>query len=284
MRLKFSYETEIRFSGPVEEHHYALMCLPRETASQQVLSWTLSVEPESRRITGPDPGKSGETETDFFGNSRIRGCLKEPHSFFRVKLQGAVRTGLALYDEYQTEDLVIYTVPSRYTAAGPRLRALCRDVQQALRQTCCAGAEEEIPPYDAALHVMHLVYSRMTYRPGVTAVRTTAEEALAGGMGVCQDYAHIMIALLRLLGIPARYAAGMMEGEGESHGWAEVNCRGYWYGFDPANNLLVNDRYIKISHGRDAGDCRISRGVFRNPTVQEQSVRVFVSPQNLQEQ
>ena len=124
----------------------------------------------------------------------------------------------------------------------------------------------------------------MTYRPGATTVRTTAEEALSEGMGVCQDYAHIMIALLRLLGIPARYAAGMMEGEGESHGWAEVNCRGYWYGFDPANNLLVNDRYIKISHGRDAGDCRICRGVFRNPTVQEQSVRVFVSPQNLQEQ
>jgi transglutaminase-like putative cysteine protease len=89
----------------------------------------------------------------------------------------------------------------------------------------------------------------------------------------------VYIAILRMAGIPARYTVGMMQGEGESHAWAEANCNGYWYGIDPTNALLINESYIKISHGRDYGDCMISRGIFSNPrAVQTMKVGVSVCP------
>ena len=99
------------------------------------------------------------------------------------------------------------------------------------------------------------------------------------GAGVCQDYSHVLLSLLRMAGMPARYVVGLMQGEGESHAWVEANCRGYWYGIDPTNHLLINESYIKLAHGRDYGDCMISRGISRNPrAIQTMDVSVSVNP------
>lgn len=92
---------------------------------------------------------------------------------------------------------------------------------------------------------MRAVYTHFKYVTGSTQIHATAEEALKLGEGVCQDYAHIMLSLLRIEGIPCRYVVGIMQGEGASHAWTEVLCNGYWYGFDPTNNKLVDDEYIK---------------------------------------
>lgn len=126
------------------------------------------------------------------------------------------------------------------------------------------------------LSYIHMIQGRMSYQPGITNVHTNAEEAFVLGQGVCQDYAHIYLSLLRLDGIAARYVVGMMMGEGASHAWVEVNCKGYWYGFDPTNDLLVNEGYIKISHGRDYADCIVNRGIFRGKAQQEQKIAVSV--------
>lgn len=82
------------------------------------------------------------------------------------------------------------------------------------------------------------------------------------GCGVCQDYAHILTALCRAAGIAARYAAGMMTGEGASHAWTEVWDGQFWHGLDPTHNCLVDERYIKLSHGRDFMDAAVDRGCF----------------------
>ena len=101
-------------------------------------------------------------------------------------------------------------------------------------------------------------------------------QALEGGGGVCQDYAHIFLALCRLMGIPARYVAGMMVGEGATHAWTEVWILGAWIGFDPTNNRLAGDHYIKLSHGRDFGDCTIDKGCFKGFAAQKQNIYVKV--------
>ena len=100
------------------------------------------------------------------------------------------------------------------------------------------------------------------------------------GKGVCQDYAHILIALCHMDGIGARYVVGFMIGEGATHAWVEIMCGGYWYGLDPTNNLMVDETYIKLSHGRDYNDCTVVRGSFYRQASQHQEV--YVSVEELQ--
>ncbi|MGN0398228.1 MAG: transglutaminase family protein [Candidatus Fimimorpha sp.] len=100
-----------------------------------------------------------------------------------------------------------------------------------------------------SMRIMEKVYQTLSYVKGATTVETSAEQALQLGQGVCQDYAHIMISLCRMAGIPSRYVVGMLIGEGLSHAWVEIESNGYWYGLDLTNFLVVNDQHIKISMG-----------------------------------
>lgn len=88
--------------------------------------------------------------------------------------------------------------------------------------------------------LMEAVYRHMSYVPGATDIHTTAAQALRGGKGVCQDYTHILLSMCRMAGIPARYAAGAMIGEGATHAWAEVWLEGMWLGSGP--HQLLYDR------------------------------------------
>ena len=125
--------------------------------------------------------------------------------------------------------------------------------------------------------VMHAVHEVLSYTPGSTSAKTTAAEAFDQGCGVCQDYSHIMLAALRSHGIIARYVAGMMLGEGASHAWVEVLHDGIWTGYDPTNDLIVSDGHIKLSHGRDAWDCAINRGIFLGSANQTTEISVIVA-------
>ena len=104
------------------------------------------------------------------------------------------------------------------------------------------------------------------------------DRALGGGVGVCQDYAHILISMCRLSGIPARYVAGMMVGEGASHAWTEVWLDGGWTGVDPTHNRPVDETYIKLAHGRDFGDGAIDKGCFIGSATQRQQMCIRDRP------
>ena len=93
---------------------------------------------------------------------------------------------------------------------------------------------------------------------------------------MCQDYAHAMLALCRMAGIPCRYVVGMLMGEGQSHAWVEIAQEGFWYGLDPTNDIPVDSQHIKLSHGRDYGDCLINQGLFTGSAAQRQRVSVSV--------
>ena len=121
-----------------------------------------------------------------------------------------------------------------------------------------------------------------TYTPGSTTIKTTAEEALAQGKGVCQDYAHVMLAVCRNLGLASRYIAGMLGGEGATHAWVEIYHEGRWVGLDPTHNRLIDDNYITIAHGRDYRDCMLDIGIFSGANVtQTQWVNVSVHEQGI---
>lgn len=107
-------------------------------------------------------------------------------------------------------------------------------------------------------------------------LHTTAADAFASRMGVCQDYAHLMVALCRAAGFHARYVCGLMMGEGQTHAWVEVYDGLCWYAFDPTNDTAVATGFIKIAHGRDALDCSVSRGVYTGISNQTTNVSVTV--------
>ena len=132
------------------------------------------------------------------------------------------------------------------------------------------------PTRQFATALMHRLHADFRYAPGTTNVRTTAEQAFQQGCGVCQDYAHIFIALMHLAKIPARYVTGLVTGEGASHAWVEILDGDKWYGLDPTNDMLVTDNHIKIGVGRDAGDCMINRGIMHGNTRQSQEIKVTV--------
>ena len=164
----------------------------------------------------------------------------------------------------------MYRYPSQYTQFEPEIA----EIAEKIKTECRKGALETT--MEKAVCVMDYLYTHFEYVPGVTDVETTAAGALRLGRGVCQDYAHIMTAVMRYMGIPARYVNGLMIGEGATHAWVEIYTDGGWYGLDPTNDLHIDDYYIKLAHGRDYGDCVVDRGIFLGNAAQEHKIYVNV--------
>lgn len=128
------------------------------------------------------------------------------------------------------------------------------------------------------------IYKYFKYIKGITNIETTVDEILAHKAGVCQDFAHLMLQVLRTVHIPARYVSGYicpnkngMRGEGATHAWVEAWIPGYgWAGIDPTNNVWVTNNHIKLAVGRHFNDCSPIKGAFKGPARQRLSVYVSV--------
>ena len=254
-QLHCSFSTELLFSAPVTNHTFSLMLTPMESPRQHVLSCHVDVNPTCHLAQG----------RDGFGNTVHLGYSNPPHDRLFYGMEAVVETNCSVPDCRSPHPL--YKFPTALTAAGNSLHAFW------VRWRLDGATQEE-----QAIHLMHALYDAFQYRPGTTGIRTTAEQALTQGCGVCQDYAHILLALLRFAHIPCVYVTGLMLGEGQSHAWVEVFCDGRWLSLDPTHDRIVGEDYVKLSQGRDFDDCSIDRGVFRgNGTVtQSQTIRAKV--------
>lgn len=204
---------------------------------------------------------------DPFGNPAASCVLKEPHDQLTITVKGEVETHPAPLPSLDRMRSSIYGVQSTFTRPGRELLAAARSLSR------------KDNDFQMAETLMRWVWQHMTYTPGATDIHTSAEEAFHLGKGVCQDYSHIMIALLRYFHIPARYIVGLIPGEGVTHAWVEALCGGSWYGFDPTNNHTVTGEYIKFSHGRDYNDTVVVSGFFTGSACQGQSISAAVDEQ-----
>jgi transglutaminase-like putative cysteine protease len=155
--------------------------------------------------------------------------------------------------------------------------------------------ENAVTPATASflISLTNLLHSEFAYVPGSTTVDTPVQEVIERRMGVCQDFAHLMLSICRRQQIPSRYVSGYLyTGTGKdslvsgdaSHAWVECLLPGgHWLGFDPTNNLVVNDKYIKVQHGRDYGDVPPLRGVYRGEASQQLDVHVRVTAEEAPE-
>ena len=254
-RVNFYYSTKLTFDDYVHDHSFALRIIPPQTDTQNILSCDLNIMPYV----------SLKQTADAFGNNVTAGYLKGDHRFLDFEIKGTAEVDST---KHRTDFIPCYLYQSQYTQPGETLNAFYSEIKQK-----CTGTVQ-----NRAEYICGMLSDKLSYEQGFTDTSTTAEKAFSLGKGVCQDFSHILISLLRTDGIAARYIAGLAFCDGETHSWVEYWTGDHWEGIDPANNCPVNDDYIVLSQGRDFRDCAIDRGVmFGRHTRQLQLVRSVLS-------
>jgi len=245
--VSFQYQTELVFSSPASEHRFMLKILPPNDSRQKIknLSWHINPHPTVWRAS------------DGFGNEALSGFINAPHNHFRFGIRGTAEITDAPYiTGNEPERALLYPTGLTQmsdTGAHSALTDFYNDTNKSA-------------PDDTLKRVQffaHAVHTHLRYERGITANTTTAQEAFDLGAGVCQDYAHILLALLRKNGIPCRYIAGLASDYGETHAWVEAWIGDRYYGIDPTRDKLIDEGYIALSRGRDFEDCSVERGIFK---------------------
>ena len=251
----YNYQTIIHFTAPVTRHFFLLRCMPCVNACQQISSRDLFLYPKENVIFGADSWR----------NPIQYGNVMKPHDSFVFVSSGKARMEpyrIPLEKDYLRQ---LFCVESQQTMLTDGMKQFLEEKREGL-----SGLQ-------LAQKLAQDLYEYMTYSPGTTGMTTTAAEAFAQRRGVCQDYSHILIALCRQAGVPARYANGFITGLGTTHAWVEVCDGTEWIGIDPTNNIVEMEfGYIKITHGRDASDCPVNRGMFTGLAQQQTEVRIIV--------
>ena len=242
------------YPGPVADLAHRLMVVPPgRHGDQRRVDWSVAVDGAAVRQS---------RHRDRFGNlvvgvraARVAGYLAFDVAA-RVERVSGGPVPLAHPRRHR------WLAASRLTAPDRRLEAVARGLAAE-----AAGGH----PLGLALRIGGWVHQALEYRHDVTGVHTSAAEALALGAGVCQDYAHLMLALCHLCGIPARYVSGHLLGEGGSHAWVEVLVEGdrrdgaVAVAFDPTHDRVAGLSYLTVAVGRDYADVAPTSGTFRAP-------------------
>lgn len=257
--LNYEYKMKISYSESVGKCYFTIKSIPADDFRQMSISYNIGLSP----MTGYSESR------DSFGNIQIIGSEIEPHSVFDFTIKGLVETReQSVADVVNLSKIGMYKYPHGKCIPGDALIKYAKEMQGEINE-CLSDLEK-------CHKIMEKIHNVMTYEPGSTEIETTAEEAFLSRRGVCQDFSHIYICLLRLFGIPARYVCGLIVGEGKSHAWVEAACDGKFVALDPTHNKEINDEYIKLGVGRDAADCAINRGVMWGGGLQTQEIMVTV--------
>jgi len=270
MILKVEHSTLFEYEEPIYETATEVRLHPRSgTGAQRCASFSLQVNPSATVFN----------YTDFYGNNVHHFNILQSHKQVHIMATSIIETlnhpasGPHEEDEIMLLDLLS---ESRYVHYDPAILALA------------AQFKPITAPWLKAMEICRHINDTFLYEPGVTDVHSTSAVVMALGRGVCQDFAHLMLAVCRHLGLPARYVSGYLYGGGStpdgqdeaSHAWCEIWCgkeKG-WVGFDPTHKtLVVDDRYIKIGSGRDYGDVPPVRGTYKGASSEKMSVSVRVS-------
>jgi transglutaminase-like putative cysteine protease len=291
--LRVRHLTRYEYGAPVELAHHMAHLRPRDTAAQAVSDWTLQVAPE------PDAGAQAlDASVDVFGNWRH--CFSHARVHDRLDVLSTFEAVLTLPAASTSEP----SPPWEQVAARLRYRAgstmpeaceFALGSPHAPRSPVFVRFAGDLfaphrPLLDAAESLMHRVHDEFTYSAQSTDVATDALQALQLKHGVCQDFAHVMIAVCRSMGLAARYVSGYLStrpppgqprlvGSDASHAWVSVWCPLHgWVDFDPTNRMRPGLEHVTLAWGRDYGDVAPLRGVIRGGTAARPQVEVTVEP------
>ena len=151
-----------------------------------------------------------------------------------------------------------------------------------------SGFYKSVSVFVAVQQLNKYVYENFSYIKGITSIETTLDEVWKLKAGVCQDFAHMLLVILRLLNVPARYVSGYicpkgqeLRGEGATHAWVEAYIPFHgWLGFDPTNNCIANDRHVRLAVGRNFSDCTPVKGTYKGSSEHKLEVAVTIENGN----
>lgn len=257
--LNYEYKMKISYSEKVDKCYFTIKSIPANDFRQINISYNIDLTPPVQYSEG----------MDSFGNIQIIGSEPEPHGEFIFTIKGLVETHpVSIIGGINSNTIGMYKYHHGKCIPGDSIKAFAKELE--------ADMDTALTVKEKCMFIMDKLFSALEYVPGSTEIETTAEESFAKKKGVCQDYSHIYITLLRMFDIPARYVCGLIVGEGKSHSWVEADCDGNFMAFDPTHNREITDEYIKLGVGRDAADCAINRGVMWGGGAQTQDIEVRV--------
>jgi transglutaminase-like putative cysteine protease len=282
MLLEIRHLTQYRYDALVRESVMELWVQPQKSATQRLISFELELEPAAQLFS----------YVDGFGNAVYHFDAPQPHNQLTVRAHALVETEAAetlpdaldrgewdrLKSQFVRGEQFDFLRPHGYARPTPALEAFSRRLKlEALRRA---------DPLTAVRGLCRAIYEGLEYEAGVTRADSPIDEALEAGRGVCQDFAHIMLAICRGWGLPARYVSGYLFTDAKggdrsdpdaTHAWVEVFLPSLrWVGLDPTNNTPAGERHVIVAIGRDYDDVPPSRGVFKGDAESELEVAVSV--------
>ena len=283
MLLEIRHLTQYHYAEPVRASVMELWTQPQKNPRQRLISFQLDIEPTAQLFS----------YVDAFGNAVYHFDVPQAHDRLSIESRAMVETEAPaplpdqldmgewerLKSHFIYGDCFDFLYPHGFAAPSPVLDAfIARHDLERLRKT---------DPLSAMRGLNEAVYAALAYEPGITDADSPIDHAIEAGRGVCQDFAHIMIAVCRSWGIPARYVSGYLftdrardqdrSSPDATHAWVEVYLPSlHWVGFDPTNNVLAGERHVAVAVGRDYNDVPPSRGVFKGDTESELMVAVSV--------
>jgi transglutaminase-like putative cysteine protease len=258
--MRVVHRTGYAYKTPVTASYNEARLTPRSDPRQNVIINRVETAPATRSYR----------YVDYWGTAVTAFDLHAPHTELEVTSASVVETDtpeppVATISWSELESAAVLDrfnevlAPARYTPASKRIERTAKHLAKGRR------------PHDAVLATAKWVHSELQYVRGTTGVHSSGLDALEEGKGVCQDFAHLTLILLRSMGIPARYVSGYLHPnpdaaigeavEGESHAWIQA-WTGSWWNYDPTNDTEINEQYISVGFGRSYDDVTPLKGIY----------------------
>lgn len=275
--FRIHHITKYEYDRAVKESVNEIKIFPFQCAEQEVLQHDLLI------TTHPDV----QIFSDYWGNRAGSFNLLSPHKALTIESKLLVRTiaptqlQINFHSGFEQLKHEIDDHLKLLELARPDMI----QTQSAIDNIHTIIYQPDKSVATIAEHCSEYIFKNFKYIKGITNIETTVDEILQHRSGVCQDFAHLMLHILRSCHIPCRYVSGYicpnkdgMRGEGATHAWVEVYIPGYgWAGIDPTNNVWVTNKHVKLSVGRHFRDCSPVKGSFKGPAKQTLSVFVAVA-------
>jgi transglutaminase-like putative cysteine protease len=277
-RLRIEHITSVTYAGPVLTSFNEARMTPLTLPTQVTL--------ESRVTAGP--GVHVWTYNDYWGTFVSVFDLPEPHDDLVIRAAATVETepGAAIP---AAADRPTWAAIGEKASGGRLLEFLLPTPLTTVTREISAAAASGLgglSPDAAAAAISARVREHVTYMPGATGVRTNAQQAWEQGQGVCQDMAQLTVALMRSVGLPARYVSGYLHPQpearpgstavGQSHAWVEY-WAGAWTPLDPTSGAVVGERHVVVARGRDYADVPPFKGIYHGPAPSDMAVTVEIT-------
>ena len=266
MLIKVEHTTSFTYAARIGEAYTELRLRPLSGGGQDCTSFRLVTDPPGIRI---------RAYRDRLGNHVQNLEVLEDHDRISITAISEVSTAPSFSDfgrEPSPLECHDYLAPTEYAPFSPALVELA------------AAAEGQGTETERAVEVMRALRRGLVYEPGATDVMTRADAALALGRGVCQDFAHVMLAACRRAGIASRYVSGylydpLVQGDVASHAWVDVrDAERGWVSLDPTHDREQTDAYVRVGVGRDYADVPPTRGVWKGTAQETLEVVVRIAP------